>query len=406
MKIYVFYLIVTMLVGYLIYKKTYLGVTIICLLSSMGPLFKLYLPLENMDFFYILFTLTFFTIIFIKHFSLTPTFFFVFNIITILCLIQFFTTDISIWQIGLTLLKYIGFPLIAYFSAKYIIEYNINISYVLSIYIIPNLLIFYYRAFIDYSFQGIFPNFTKGTIWFRPSSFNSAIIFGVELASYLCILILTCKNKKFLITMVILSIYPLVMMRCRSSYFILIIFFIYYLIEQKFYKHLFNIISASFLFLTVYYFLQKGNMPYLFTIFSYTGGSYNNRFHTILSSINNFYNEGVITFLFGEGIGIASIFARARGFDVIYVENAFLTLLYESGIIILSLWIIFNIYVFVKSRRNIETRLLSVLIIGIFLTNLFSANLTTNTVLLIYWEIVFYSLFKIQKFTIVSKPDI
>jgi len=405
MKVYVFYLIVTMLVGYLIYKKTYLGVTIICFLSSMGPLFKLHLPLKNMDFIFILFTLTFFTIIFIKHFSLTPTIFFVFNIITILCLIQFFTTDVNIWQIGLTLLKYIGFPLIAYFSVKYIIKYNINISYVLSIYIIPNLLVFYYRAFVDYSFQGIFPNFTKGTIWFRPSSFNSAIIFGIELSSYLCILALTCKNKKFLIAMVILSIYPLVMMKCRSSYFILILFFIYYLIEQKFYKQLFNVITASFLFLIIYYILQE-KMPYLFTIFSYTGGSYGTRFNSIFNSINNFYNQGITAFLFGEGIGTASIFARVRGYDVVYVENAFLTLLYESGIIILSLWIIFNIYVFVKSRVNIETRQLTVLIIGILLTNLFSANLTTNTVLLIYWELIFYDLLKIRKFTIINKSDI
>jgi len=402
MKIYVFYLIVTMLVAYLIYKKTYLGVTIICLLSSMGPLFKLYLPLKNMDFIYILFTLTFFTIIFIKHFSLTPTIIFVFNIIIIVCLIQFSNTDVNIWQIGLTLLKYIGFPLIAYFSVKYIIKYNINISYVLSIYIIPNLLVFYYRAFVDYSFQGIFPNFTN-TVWLRPSSFNSSIIFGIELASYLCVLAITCKNKKFLITMVILSIYPLIAMRCRSSYFILILFFIYYLIEQKFYKQLFNVVSASFVFLIIYYLLQK-KMPYLFTIFSYTGGAYDTRFNSIFNSMNNFYNQGSMAFLFGKGAGTASTFARARGYDVVYVENAFLTTLYESGIIILSLWIIFNIYVFVKSRINVETRLLSVLIIAILLTNLVAANLTTTVVSLFYWEIIFYDLSKMRKFTIIKNP--
>lgn len=405
MKIYVFYLIVTMLVGYLIYKKTYLGVTIICLLSSMGPLFKLYLPLKNMDFIFILFTLTFFIIIFIKHFSLTPTTIFIFNIITILCLIQFLITDVNIWQMGLTLLKYIGFPLIAYFSVKYIIKYNINISYVLSIYIIPNLLVFYYRVFVDYSFQGIFPNFIKGTIWFRPSSFNSAIIFGIELASYLCILALTCKNKKFQITMLILSIYPLVMMRCRSSYFILILFFIYYLIEQKFYKQLFNVISASFLFLSIYYLLQE-KIPYLFTIFNYTGGAYDTRFNSMSNSISNFYNQGITAFLFGKGIGTASIFAKTRGYDVVYVENTFLTILYESGIIILSLWIIFNIYVFLKSRINIETRQLTILIISILLTNLISANLTNNTVLLIYLEIIFYNLLKTRKFIIMNESDI
>lgn len=404
MKIYVFYLIVTMLVGYLIYKKTYLGVTIICLLSSMGPLFKLYFPLKNMDFIYILFTLVFFTIIFIKHFSLTPTFFFIFNIIIILSLIQFLITDVNIWQMGLTLLKYIGFPFIAYFSVKYIIKYNINISYVLSIYIIPNLLVFYYRAFVDYSFQGIFPNFTKGTIWFRPSSFNSAIIFGIELASYLCILALTCKNKKFLITMVILSIYPLVMMRCRSSYFILILFFIYYLIEQKLYYKLFNIICASFLFI-MFYNPLKGKFPFLSMMFSSPLG-YNARLNSMFNCINKFYNQGIITFLFGKGAGAASIFARTRGYDVVYVENVFLTTLYESGTIILSLWIIFNIYVFVKSRINIETRLLSVIIIAVLLTNLIAANLTAVTVSLLYWELIFYNLLKMKKFVIIKNYDI
>jgi len=49
------------------------------------------------------------------------------------------------------------------------------------------------------------------------------------------------------------------------------------------------------------------------------------------------------------------------------------------GVFILSLWIIFNIYVFMKSRVTIETRQLSVLIIAVLLTNLVAANLTAIT---------------------------
>lgn len=152
--------------------------------------------------------------------------------IMIFIFLQFLICDIASVQLLLGFYRLLIIPLTAYYSLIYMKLNGKKISDVFIPYFIVNLLILYYRAFVDYSFFGSLTMFggfehlySAGGALYRPSNLTSPIIFSVELAVFLGVLFHEQGGspKTFLLTAS--SILPFALMRSRSGLMLLLFLF-------------------------------------------------------------------------------------------------------------------------------------------------------------------------------------
>ena len=84
----------------------------------------------------------------------------------------------------------------------------------------------------------------------------------------------------------------------------------------------------------------------------------------------------------------ATEFIKGEGFKL-YVENFHLSVLYDSGPLIFSMWMVFNIAVIYENIIKRGRMPIAIIIFGFVLINLFSSNLTNYTTQVIYWSVIF-----------------
>jgi len=251
----------------------------------------------------------------------------------------------------------------------------------------------YYRIYFDYSFFGVIDSY-KGTIYekfyefkginFRPYNLISEIAFSIELVVYLILYHYENGNSKGIIVLGLLSIIPLYYMRSRSSFIILLIYFAYLFIKSKSkYKYL--------VILPIMYFAFKysDQLKDIIQVLNFTDPSYLIRFQSIFNSIKQFLDSSFVHQLFGYGTGFTNTeFIKGEGFKL-YVENFHLSVLYDSGPLIFSMWMAFNISVIYENIIISGRMPIAIIIFGFVLINLFSSNLTNYTTQVIYWSVIF-----------------
>ncbi|OMC93817.1 hypothetical protein, partial [Paenibacillus odorifer] len=125
-----------------------------------------------------------------------------------------------------------------------------------------------------------------------------------------------------------------------------------------------------------------------FSIFNFQESSYTTRFDSVSNVINSFRNEGWGTFLLGSGAGTANMeLVPGNGFEI-YVENFHLSLLYDAGFIIFIFWAFLNSKIILTAITKRKYFHMSVIIFGLLLVNMFSSNLTSYSIQILYWLLI------------------
>jgi hypothetical protein len=398
------------IVWIMVYKKPYFSAMLFSLIVSLSPLLKLYIGNTAYNF-TILLTLCILIVKVLQDKLIKKSLIIYVSIVFIFIYLHFLILGSHPQQVILSIYRYLYIPIISYYSIIYMINNNIKISTVYTPYIIINLLILYYRAFIDYTFLGAMQYseffdglFIMGSIFYRPSNLSAPIIFSIELVIYLCLLLFENKKVKLFFVMFLASLYPLILMQSRSSYILLLVFILVYLLIQKRF-----IIVSSIIFIITTLGLLFGNSIYLFSALNFQEKSYTVRISSMINTIENFLNESPFVILFGKGVGSSNMNLNdvEKNFGGIYVENFYLALLYDSGIVIFSIWIIFNILLLLKSLK-IKSKIsiyAFILILCLFLTNIFASNLTANVIQVLYWQLAFIILLRNRNINILNNID-
>lgn len=384
-------IVYSLIVGY---KKPQYAISMLALIVSLSPFISKYLS-ANLYYLSLILIVLFLLLNVIKKKMLTLTFVIIISFSLIFLLLQVLFLKISALQIILYMLRYTAIPFVAYYSHRFLELKKVAISRVFYSYFIVNLFIVYIRVFIDYSFFGtlisysgtIYQNFySMGGANFRPSNLNSPIIFSIELVCFIMLLYIENAPRKETRLFVLFSVLPLLLMRSRSSYVLLVLFTLISFMKKKNYIKL---ISASTIGGIALYFTNIGKQ--VLAVITFNDDSYAVRITSVLNSINIFIFENLVTILFGFGIGYSNYeLIPGEGYNI-YVENFHMSLLYDMGIFVFAAWIFFNstlIFISFSSRIKIMRQYIAI-IIGILLVNIFSSNLSAYTVQIVYWIVTF-----------------
>lgn len=115
-----------------------------------------------------------------------------------------------------------------------------------------------------------------------------------------------------------------------------------------------------------------------------------------MESLQTIGNYDLRHLLLGKGSGGANTYIVQGGSTYeVYVENFFISLLNDYGIVFSTLLITLQIVVFILTALNKSTSggvsFFAFVFTGILLTNLLASNLTMFTVQIIYWVVFFAS---------------
>lgn len=312
--------------------------------------------------------------------------------------LQLIVSDMSSKQLMLSFVRLLIIPITAYYSVFYIRLNKKKISDVFLPYFIVNLFILYYRSFVDYSFFGairIFEGFEQlysvGGVLYRPSNLSSPIIFSVELAVFLAVVLHEQgRGLKFFLLSGI-SIVPFILMRSRSGLVLLIFLIVTKLLSGKKFRTI--LLAASLLAILI---LMFGQNLYILSVFDFAESSYVKRGHSILEALQTIGTYEVKYLLLGKGSGSANTYMSQAGSSYeLYVENFFISILNDYGIVFNAILIFFTIYVITLTLTtniyNKERSFFTFAFMGILLTNFLASNLSLFTVQMIYWVTFFMS---------------
>lgn len=364
---------------YIITKKTQYTITLVLMISSLSPILTQYISngMYNILYIYIFLVLLYYAKL-NKQIKLTKGLLIYLLGTGIILIINILSVNVRVEQIVLFATRFYIFPFIAYVSVKYMKEKNKTISSIFLLYFLVNIAIVYYRIFIDFSVGGLFFNIGPDHPMFRPSNLNSPIVFSIELAVFIVIYMI--ENNKFIYKcgFLIIIVIPMISMSSRSSLVflaLLLIVIIYKRIKNKRIIIFFSIFS---LWITCF-----------LSLFIIKIDSMLERFISIGGAFKSIYENKILFLLFGRGSGVASIATMESGIGEVYVENFFMTLLIEYGVLLFLVFIIFN-FISLKQKKIIFVDDISrFIIVGIFIVNLISSNLSANSVQLLYWFLIF-----------------
>jgi len=389
--IYLIYLVITIMI-LLIWSKPYYASLFLCLVISMSPFLDLYISSTKYYAINLLIVFVLMLCVFRDHLIFLKIPLLILTVV-IFVLFQVLLISITSMQFELSLLRYIAIPVVSYYTIIYLKKNNLKLSDVFIFYIIINLIICYYRALIDYSFFGSI--FTKaGTIYesqysvggvlYRPSNLNSPIIFSIELVAYWSLYLYEKGKTKMFYLISLVSIYPFILMRSRSAFVLLGLCIGSHLIYKKKYV-LLSVIG----FLSIIMVVLFSSQIHFLSVFNFHEESYATRVNSIIDTILNFRNESWQVVLFGKGFGTANMILVPGSNMAVYVENFHLSLLYDAGLVVFGTWIIFNIKIILSAIKKHKYAHIAVIIIGILFINIFSTNLTSYTVQVLYWQLAF-----------------
>ncbi|WP_163929934.1 hypothetical protein [Paraferrimonas sp. SM1919] len=366
------------------------------LIVSVGPLIKSLTGVESTSLVYFFYWFIYFSFIIVRQRYLANLFsLLLIVVVLILLFFQMLIVDVSLVSAFMGGARFVIIPIMACYAAREIVNKNLDLVNVLLVYFVINILIFYIRAFYSYDFFGVMDIEVKE--WtYRPSNLSNPIIFSIEVAIFLAMVMcsqLHVKNKTFIYAIMVV---PLFLMFSRSSYIIIFLFSLFYLVYNKRYISLLLFSVASFLIMYIYY-ESMGKLPYVLSVFDYEAGAYDTRFTSMINALSHISELNVSELLFGTGSGTASQHGNSNGLEAFYVENSFVSLVIENGVVFFLLYFFSLLYLIFNTTACGVGIYYTVIVLSVSLTNFFSANLTVVSVQLLYWLVFFYGLFISQE---------
>lgn len=390
-------LLLLTLVSILIYvfKKPHYLLTAFGIVVSTSPIWKLGLAETELYIFYLtLLALAMYEVFFLKK-KLRIVCLFAIIMIGFQIFVAFVIGSESI-VLYLSLYQFVVIPIIVLCSMQLIQLKNESFTRVYFPYFVVNLTIFYIRAFIDYTFFGIalVYNFDKwghvysmGGIAYRPSNLNSPIIFSIELATYLGICLYERKFSKRNKILFLTSIIPLLFMRSRSAFVILIFGIIGYIAKNKTWKYTLPIAMVALL-----AFIVGGTIVGFNDAMSFGREStIEFRLNSALQTLREFWKLEFLHILFGNGVGSANVLAEGESQFAFYSENYFVAKMVDTGIIGTMLYVGLITVALVKNK-NIS---MTCLFIGFLAVNFLASSMTGYTVKLMFWVMIYSMLFNV-----------
>ncbi len=372
-------------------QRRYVSLVGFLLLFSLGPLLKITLNIQSTGSLYILyFGLFFARLLMTEYKRLSRHLIYFILVVLVLLILQLLRNDLNIDSFILGISRFIFLPVLALYAVKDLLKYKVDPFSIFIVYLFINYFVFYMRAFYDYSFFGALDT-ELNMLTYRPSNLSNPIVFSIEVAIFISLMLRSNVSSAYKIIISVTSIIPLIFMHSRSSYMIIALNYFFLLL----YTRRYGTILSSVLLLSVIiliFFYTTGDIPYILTVFDYSGGAYGQRFSSMSGTVSLIANMDIIDFLVGFGSGAASQHGASHGMDVIYVENAFISLIVENGIVVLMCYLLSLAYYPFKTGLRGDSAYLYMILVSIWLINLFAASLTVLSVQLLYWTMYFYGL--------------
>tara|TARA_B110000971_G_scaffold87312_1_gene89704 strand:+ start:4398 stop:5567 length:1170 start_codon:yes stop_codon:yes gene_type:complete len=368
--------------------KPYYIASVFAIISSLSPAINVFSPISVSNFQIALTILV--VIITLKLKLITNTHFIILLCVFSILLIQQVFRGGNSFNFELSVFKFLIIPFIIYYSYLIAKFYKVNFLNTFYIYFIINIIIVYYRSFFDYTFFGILysnvfekfaDSYVVGEALWRPSNLSSAIVFSVELVIFLFLQYFSESNRRKLLFISIASIVPILVMQSRSSWVILSLGIIFILLKKKKYFFLSLITLFSTYLLFKFEIILK-----IINLFTFNEESYSTRFNSVYGSIQWFVESPSNKILFGNGTGFANYKNPGTDNFGVYVENFHLSILFDQGLLIFIVWILFNIYCLFRFTRNKNS--LSIILFFVLLSNSFSSSLTVFTLQMFYTLII------------------
>ena len=368
--------------------KPYYIASVFAIISSLSPAINVFSPISVSNFQIALTILV--VIITLKLKLITNTHFIILLCVFSILLIQQVFRGGNSFNFELSVFKFLIIPFIIYYSYLIAKFYKVNFLNTFYIYFIINIIIVYYRSFFDYTFFGILSSnvfekfadsYVVGEALWRPSNLSSAIVFSVELVIFLFLQYFSESNRRKLLFISIASIVPILVMQSRSSWVILSLGIIFILLKKKKYFFLSLITLFSTYLLFKFEIILK-----IINLFTFNEESYSTRFNSVYGSIQWFVESPSNKILFGNGTGFANYKTPGTDNFGVYVENFHLSILFDQGLLIFIVWILFNIYCLFRFTRNKNS--LSIILFFVLLSNSFSSSLTVFTLQMFYTLII------------------
>lgn len=376
-------------------QRRYFSLVGFFLLFSLGPLLKVVLNIQSIGVVYIFYFGAFFVrLLMLEHKRLNLRILFYILVALVFLTLQNLSTGQSIDEFILGVSKFIFLPILALYAVKDLQRNKVDLFSIFIIYLIINYFVFYVRAFYDYSFFGVLDaDFEEWT--YRPSNLSTPIIFAIEIAILISLMLRSNLSIAYKIMIAIITVLPLALMHSRSSYIIIAVSFFFFLLHQRRYGVFLSFVSILF-FITLFISTKSGEIPYFLTIFDFSSDSYGTRFSSMEAAISVIASMDISELLLGLGSGTASQHSAGASLevDVVYVENALISLIVENGIIIFFCFFLSLVYYPIRTGLKGNSAHLFVILVSIWLVNFFAASLTVLSVQLLYWTVYFYGLFQ------------
>ena len=380
------------------HRHSYVGYGALILILSISPMIKYFLGFQSLSIFYALFI----GVIILSSINrgnekVSQSMVLFILVLLVMLLIQQLLIGFNFALLALGLVKLTMLPLLGYFVARELHSRNKDIFSVFAIYLMVNVVIFFWRAFYDYSFFGILNATTFyggdiGSLAYRPSNLTSPIIFGIELAMIISTMYVSNFSKWTKIFLFGVIFLILIIIQSRAAIFVISLMLMLYLNYSKQGNWNFFIILTAVALISLGWFLSN-ELPYIFSLLSYEGGAYDTRISSVLVALEIFSNVSPVEFIFGVGSGLASQHASSFGYEAIYVENGLVSLMVENGFLVFIFFMGALVYYPMKKGLAGICGYLYILLLSIVFVNLFSASLTVISVQAIFWLVYFYGLF-------------
>lgn len=309
----------------------------------------------------------------------------------------------SIIQFLYGMYQYVFLPSFAYLSVLSMRRRGMELGRVMLFYVLINLLILYWRAFVDYTFFG---TNIIGIDWryvdeykiggrfglYRPSNLNTPLSFAVELSALIAVILWENWAREQMysnalhnsrvrsIVLLLVSLPAFALMKTRSGTMLLIFLLGMLMIYLKKTKLLLRIMVIG---SGVLIFVQ--DRFYLLTAFSPHEQTYSIRINSIMNSLVLFGKFTLSEQLLGKGVGAANSNLLSEGF-IYYSENFFIAQLINGGILMFVLWIGVTVFSLLKRTTYSYYRFV---IIGILLVNILASSLSINNTWFLYWIVCF-----------------
>lgn len=382
------YIILAVLLVFIIViiKKPYLALIYVMILLGFAPIFDHYLGNSSIRFGLI-------ALVFIIQLLKTGVkrrneilyIFFALVVLKEIVGMAFGATMQSFIQAMYTYVIVIGIVYFSYWEMK---KNRIDFLRLFSVYIVLCLGVLFYRTLFDYSFHGLALNedvFTKysgnfeyGSYSFRPSSFESPIIFSIQLSIFISWLVFKegiTKRNALLLTF---STIGLLLTFSRSGLLMLMIAGVIYAVKSK-KSPIVICFMALVLFGLMVALDYTDRFLDVFKIGS-ESADYQGRFNSINTVWRQIASFDISELFLGLGYGVANN-PDDNGDVLYYVENYYFTLFINSGFFALLLFLLYYLKVVIHGVKR--SNYYSLLCLLILLVNCLACSLYANTVFML-----------------------